>query len=33
MVVALVGFIMAAASLNTAVRFISLFLFATGAYS
>ncbi|OXG27957.1 MFS transporter [Cryptococcus neoformans Bt15] len=33
MIVALVGFIMAAASLNTAVRFISLFLFATGAYS
>jgi len=33
MVVALVGFIMAASSLNTAVRFISLFLFATGSYS
>ena len=33
MVVALVGFIMAASSLNTAVRFISLFFFATGAYS
>ena len=33
MVVALVGFIMAASTLNTAVRFISLFLFATGAYS
>ncbi|KIR60522.1 MFS transporter [Cryptococcus bacillisporus CA1873] len=33
MVVALIGFIMAAASLKTAVRFISLFLFATGAYS
>jgi len=33
MIVALVGFIMAASSLNTAVRFISLFLFATGAYS
>lgn len=33
MVVALVGFIMAAASLQTGVRFVSLFLFATGAYS
>jgi sugar phosphate permease len=33
MVVALIGFIMAAASLNTGVRFVSLFLFATGAYS
>jgi len=33
MVVALVGFIMAAATLNTVVRFLSLFLFATGAYS
>lgn len=33
MTVALVGFIMAAASLNTGVRFVSLFLFATGAYS
>jgi len=33
MIVALVGFIMAAASLNTGVRFVSLFLFATGSYS
>lgn len=33
MVVALVGFIMAASSLHTGVRFVSLFLFATGSYS
>jgi uncharacterized membrane protein HdeD (DUF308 family) len=33
MVVALVGFIMAASTLNKGVRFTSLFLFATGAYS
>ena len=32
-IVALIGFIMAAASLQTGVRFVSLFLFATGAYS
>lgn len=33
MVVALIGFIMAASSLKTPVRFISLFFFATGSYS
>ncbi|WVW83892.1 hypothetical protein I302_105914 [Kwoniella bestiolae CBS 10118] len=33
MVVALVGFIIAATTLNTAARYISCFLFATGAYS
>ena len=33
MLVALVGFIMAASSLHTGVRFVSLFLFATGSYS
>lgn len=33
MIVALAGFVMAAASLQTAIRFVSLFLFATGAYS
>lgn len=33
MVVALIGFVMAAATLNTAARFISLFFFAAGSYS
>lgn len=33
MVVALIGFIMAASTMNTAARFISLFFFATGSYS
>ncbi|KAL7007565.1 hypothetical protein EMMF5_003029 [Cystobasidiomycetes sp. EMM_F5] len=33
MIVAVIGFVMAASSLQTGVRFVSLFFFATGAYS
>jgi hypothetical protein len=33
MAVALVGFVLAASTLNTAARYIACFLFATGAYS